>query len=89
MASLLSYNLVRLIPVNCKKTALEVIRESFCYAVRTFGASNSPFACISSSLNKPTPLNLDVSLLKFQDLRLDFARLAYLFNIQLERNVAT
>ncbi|KAL8481586.1 hypothetical protein ACS0TY_027375 [Phlomoides rotata] len=89
MASLLSYYIVRLMPVNFKKTALEVVRESFCYAVRTFGASNSPFACISNSLNKAPTLQLDISWPSFQVSRWNFARLAYLFNIQLERNVAT
>ncbi|KAJ8768376.1 hypothetical protein K2173_021529 [Erythroxylum novogranatense] len=49
----------------------------------------SPFACVSNSLNKPTPLQLDVSLPSFQDIRWSLARLLYLFNIRLERNVAT
>ncbi|KAG9133631.1 hypothetical protein Leryth_019470 [Lithospermum erythrorhizon] len=48
-----------------------------------------PFACMSSSLNKPNPLHLDVSFPSFQDIRWNLARLIYLFNIQLERNVAT
>lgn len=68
---------------------MDVVRESFCYAVRTFGASNLPFACMSNSLSKPTPLQLDVSLPSFQDIRWSCARLVYLLNIQLERNVAT
>ncbi|KAI3469679.1 hypothetical protein Pfo_026342 [Paulownia fortunei] len=89
MASLSSYFLVRLIQLNSKNTAMEVVRELFYYAVRTFGASNSPFACMSNSLSKPTPLQLDVSLPSFQDVRWSVARLVYLFNIQLERNVAT
>ncbi|XP_028054509.1 putative ion channel POLLUX-like 2 isoform X5 [Camellia sinensis] len=48
-----------------------------------------PFACMSSSPDKPTPLRLDVSLPSLQDMGWSFARLLYLFNIQLERNVAT
>ncbi|KAK6161470.1 hypothetical protein DH2020_004851 [Rehmannia glutinosa] len=89
MASLSSYFLVRLIQLYSKNTAVEVVRRSLYYAVRTFGASNSPFACMSNSLSKPTPLQLDVSLPSFQDIRWNVARLVYLFNIQLERNVAT
>jgi hypothetical protein len=55
----------------------------------TFGTTNSPFACVSNSLNKPTPLQLDVSLPSFQDIKWSLSRLLYLFNMQLERNVAT
>ncbi|KAF5931779.1 hypothetical protein HYC85_027950 [Camellia sinensis] len=44
---------------------------------------------MSSSPDKPTPLRLDVSLPSLQDMGWSFARLLYLFNIQLERNVAT
>ncbi|CAA0828279.1 Putative ion channel POLLUX-like 2 [Striga hermonthica] len=62
---------------------------SFYNAVQTFWSSNPPFACLSNSLNKPTPLQLDVSLPSFQDIRWNVSRLVYLFNIQLERNVAT
>lgn len=89
MASLSSYFLIRLIHLSCKKTIFKVVQESFNYAVQTFGVSNSPFACMSNSLSKPTSLQLDVSLPSFQDIRWNVARLIYLFNIQLERNVAT
>ncbi|XP_057771441.1 putative ion channel POLLUX-like 2 isoform X2 [Salvia miltiorrhiza] len=89
MASLSSYFLIRLIHQSYKKKIVEVVQESFRYAVQTFGASNSPFACMSNSLSKPTSLQLDVSLPSFQDIRWNIARLIYLFNIQLERNVAT
>ncbi|CAN6556425.1 unnamed protein product [Malus baccata var. baccata] len=57
--------------------------------IQTFGATTLPFACISKSLNKPVPLRLDVSFPSFQDIRWSFAQLLYLFNIQLEKNVAT
>ncbi|XP_011091105.1 putative ion channel POLLUX-like 2 isoform X1 [Sesamum indicum] len=89
MASLSSYFIVRLIHINSTNAAMNVVQESFHYAVRTFAASSLPFACMSNSLSKPTPLQLDVSLPSFQDVRWSFARLIYLFNIQLERNVAT
>ncbi|KAL1084228.1 hypothetical protein V6Z11_D09G251300 [Gossypium hirsutum] len=55
----------------------------------TSTATSLPFACLSSSVNKPRPLNLDVSLPTIKDLRWNMSRLLYLFNIQLEKNVAT
>lgn len=48
-----------------------------------------PFACASSSLNKPTPLKLDVPVPSLHDIKWSFARFLYLFNIQLEKNIAT
>ncbi|CAH2046577.1 unnamed protein product [Thlaspi arvense] len=48
-----------------------------------------PFACASNSLNKPTPLNLDVSLPSLHDIKWSVARFLYLFNIQVEKNIAT
>ncbi|XP_004495400.1 putative ion channel POLLUX-like 2 isoform X1 [Cicer arietinum] len=56
---------------------------------QTLSGTSLPLACISNALNKPKPLKLDVSLPSFHDIRWSFARLLYLFNIQLERNVAT
>lgn len=87
IASLLSY-LVRFVHLNAKDTMVNVLRELF-YIIRTFAASRSPFACISNSLDKPTPLQLEVSLPSLQDIRWNISRLIYLFNTQLERNVAT
>ncbi|XP_065011801.1 putative ion channel POLLUX-like 1 isoform X4 [Musa acuminata AAA Group] len=51
--------------------------------------STLPFACLSnsSSINKPIPLQLNVSFPSFQELKWSIARLYYLFNIQLERNI--
>ncbi|KAK8471133.1 hypothetical protein PHAVU_003G138460 [Phaseolus vulgaris] len=59
------------------------------YVCQTNIAMSLPLACVSNALNKPKPLNLDVSLPSFHDIRWSLARLLYLFNIQLERNVAT
>ncbi|XP_014514750.1 putative ion channel POLLUX-like 2 [Vigna radiata var. radiata] len=59
------------------------------YLCQTHIATSLPLACVSNALNKPKPLNLDVSLPSFHDIRWSLARLLYLFNIQLERNVAT
>ncbi|CAN1128925.1 Putative ion channel POLLUX-like 2 [Linum perenne] len=53
------------------------------------GGASLPFACMSNSLNKPTPLRLDVSFPSFQDIKWSLARLVYLFHIHLEKNVAT
>ncbi|KAG9451846.1 hypothetical protein H6P81_004750 [Aristolochia fimbriata] len=53
-----------------------------------FASTGSPFACISNSLNKPQPLKLDVSFPSFQDAKWFLSRLLYLFNVQLERNIA-
>ncbi|KAL8048065.1 hypothetical protein ABFX02_07G039500 [Erythranthe guttata] len=89
MASLCSHLVVKLIQLNSMNAVMELVQKSFYHTVRTIGASNLPFACMSNSLGKPTPLQLDVSLPSFQDIRWSFARLVYLFNIQLERNVAT
>ncbi|KAJ8447106.1 hypothetical protein Cgig2_022835 [Carnegiea gigantea] len=57
------------------------------FSIQVFGFRNLPFAC--SSLNKPMLLKLDVSLPSFGDLRWNLARLVYLFNVQVERNVST
>ncbi|KAG4919610.1 hypothetical protein JHK85_057891 [Glycine max] len=59
------------------------------HVFQTCSATSLPFACVSNALNKPKPLNLDVSLPSIHDIRWSLARLLYLFNIQLERNVAT
>ncbi|KAK7243163.1 hypothetical protein RIF29_37951 [Crotalaria pallida] len=57
--------------------------------LQTLSATSLPLACVSNTLNKPRPLRLDVSLPSFRDISWSLARLLYLFNIQLERNVAT
>ncbi|VFQ86358.1 unnamed protein product [Cuscuta campestris] len=58
------------------------------HTVQALGAQSSPFACMSNNLNKPTPLGLDVVFPSLKDIKWSFARLIYLFNIQLEKNVA-
>ncbi|KAM0999188.1 hypothetical protein FF1_005922 [Malus domestica] len=67
----------------------QIIQAKLPSIIQTFGAATLPFACVSNSLNKPVPLRLDVSFPSFQDIRWSFAQLLYLFNIQLEKNVAT
>ncbi|KAF7806981.1 putative ion channel POLLUX-like 2 isoform X1 [Senna tora] len=68
---------------------LKVIQAILPEMVQTLSASSLPLACVSNTLNKPSPLRLDVSLPSFRDIGWSVARLLYLFNIQLERNVAT
>ncbi|KAF0912926.1 hypothetical protein E2562_019494 [Oryza meyeriana var. granulata] len=47
-----------------------------------------PLACISDPMRKPVPLKLDVSFPPLPDIRWSISRLYYLFNSQLERNIA-
>nr|XP_029119498.1 putative ion channel POLLUX-like 2 isoform X4 [Elaeis guineensis]XP_029119499.1 putative ion channel POLLUX-like 2 isoform X4 [Elaeis guineensis] len=55
----------------------------------SFGSSSLPFACVSNSINKPVPLQLDVSFPSFQEIKWSISRFYYLFNMQLERNIGT
>lgn len=80
---------LRLAKLNVVDTFIKIVQERLLCAVQTLGVATLPFACASNSLNKPMPLGLDVSLPSFQDIRWTFHRLLYLFNIQLEKNVAT
>lgn len=83
LAFMTSFSLVRLLEFLSNSVKLDAIQQLL-YLVK-----GSPFACISNSVSKPTPLQLDVSLPPFRDIRWNFSRLIYLFNIQLERNIAT
>lgn len=89
ITSLSSYLLLRFTQVNFVNTFKKIVQGLLPSVIQTFGATGSPFACMSNSLNKPVPLKLDLSLPSLQDVRWSFARLMYLFNMQLERNVAT
>ncbi|XP_072978335.1 putative ion channel POLLUX-like 2 isoform X2 [Typha angustifolia] len=55
----------------------------------SFLRASLPFACVSNSINKPAPLQLDVVFPPFQDIKWNISRLYYLFNMQLERNIGT
>ncbi|KAL1294625.1 hypothetical protein HN51_055399 [Arachis hypogaea] len=83
------YFLLRLMHKESFNPIIKVVRALLPDVLRTLSATRLPLACISNPLNKPKPLKLDVSLPSFEDLRWSLARLLYLFNIQLERNVAT
>lgn len=89
VGTLSSYFLLKLTEVNFGNIFAKMIHDLLPFVVRNFGTTGVPFACMSNSLNKPMPLKLDVSLPSFQDVKWSFARLLYLFNSQLEKNVAT
>ena len=71
------------------KSIGKTVQEIFPCLVQNVGEFSLPFASVSNILNKPTPLQLDVYFPAFHEIKLSFARLIYLFNIQLERNVGT
>uniref|UniRef100_A0ACD5U6H7 Uncharacterized protein n=1 Tax=Avena sativa TaxID=4498 RepID=A0ACD5U6H7_AVESA len=56
------------------------------------GMSNNitslPFACMSDPIRTPVPLKLDVTLPPLPDVKWSISRLYYLFNTQLDRNIA-
>ncbi|KAG7991915.1 hypothetical protein I3843_02G102000 [Carya illinoinensis] len=89
MGSMSLFLLLSLTHLKLANPLVEVVQQILPCIVHTFGVASLPFACVSNSLNKPRPLRLDVSLPSFQDIRWSFARLLYLLNIQLEKNVGT
>ncbi|KAL6185042.1 hypothetical protein ACLB2K_041177 [Fragaria x ananassa] len=80
---------LRLAKLNVLDIFIKIAQERFLCTVQNIGAVTLPFACASNSMNKPLPLGLDVTLPSFQDIKWSFHRLLYLFNVQLEKNVAT
>ncbi|KAI4317932.1 hypothetical protein L6164_025758 [Bauhinia variegata] len=89
MQSIPLYLILRVTHKKFSDLMIKVVQEILPNVLQTLSATSLPLACVSSSLNKPKPLQLDVSLPSFRDIRWSFGRLLYLFNIQLERNVAT
>ncbi|XP_052477037.1 putative ion channel POLLUX-like 2 isoform X1 [Gossypium raimondii] len=87
--TLSSFFLLRLLQLDFINSLIKIVHDIFRHLHQTSTATSLPFACLSSSVNKPRPLNLDVSLPTIKDLRWNMSRLLYLFNIQLEKNVAT
>ncbi|WVZ55579.1 hypothetical protein U9M48_006220, partial [Paspalum notatum var. saurae] len=87
---------------NCNMAA--IISIAFCFLHRILsgrtqlmanflpwmsnGITSLPFACISDPIRKPIPLKLDVTFPPLPDVRWNFSRLYYLFNSQLDRNIA-
>ncbi|XP_021897086.1 putative ion channel POLLUX-like 2 isoform X3 [Carica papaya] len=83
------YLLLRLTQLNVVNTLGKLIQGSLPHLFPYYKATSLSFACTSNSLNKPMPLKLDVSFPSFQDISWNLSRLLYLFNVQLEKNVAT
>ncbi|XP_019428670.1 PREDICTED: putative ion channel POLLUX-like 2 isoform X1 [Lupinus angustifolius] len=84
------YFILRLTPKKFLDLMIKVVQSILPDVLQTLSVTTSmPLACISNALNKPKPLQLDVSLPSFHDISWSLARLLYLFNIQVERNVAT
>ncbi|KAL5068418.1 hypothetical protein RYX36_019305 [Vicia faba] len=83
------YLVLKLTHTKFVDLVINVVQAMVQNVPQTLGGTSLPLACVSNALNKPTPLKLDVSLPSFNDIRWNLARLVYLFNIQLERNVAT
>lgn len=52
------------------------------------GVTSLPFACISDPARKPMPLKLDLTLPPLPNFGWSFSRWYYLFNSQLDRNIA-
>lgn len=89
IAALASCLLVKLIQQDHGKTVIATVKYLLSRVIQSFATTSLPFACISNSLDKPTPLQLDVSMPSLHDIKWGFSRIMYLFNIQLERNVST
>lgn len=88
IASLASYFLYKLKLLNLIGKKMGMIEELSFFVTRTSGAQSFPFACLSKPVNNPVPLQLDVSFPSLKDIKWSLSRLIYLFNIQLEKNVA-
>ncbi|KAL8265765.1 hypothetical protein R6Q59_003109, partial [Mikania micrantha] len=80
--------IVRLMQQHHGKKIISTLQYQLSPVIQSFATTSLPFACISNSLDRPTPLQLDVSLPSLHDIKWNFSRLMYLFNIQLERNVS-
>ncbi|KAF5203985.1 Ion channel pollux [Thalictrum thalictroides] len=84
-----SYYLFRLTILNSVQVLMNTIQNIVPFLFEASMARSLSFACMSNSMNKPVPLQLDLSLPSFQGFRWNAARLLYLINTQLERNIAT
>ncbi|PPD75953.1 hypothetical protein GOBAR_DD27122 [Gossypium barbadense] len=87
--TLSAFFLLRLIQIDFANTLKKMVQDLFPHLFRNLAVRSLPLACISNSLNKPTPLNLNMSLPSVRDIRWNFSRILYLFNIQLDKNIAT
>lgn len=87
--SISSFIFLRRSHMNMASMLLKMVNRLHAFLMQAFESTSLPFASLSGSLNKPTPLNLDVSLPSIGDIQWSLARMIYLFNMQVERNVAT
>ncbi|KAL2941729.1 putative ion channel POLLUX-like 2 [Bienertia sinuspersici] len=87
--SISSFIFLRWSHLNLVSMLLKMRNCLHVFSTQAFSSTSWPFASLSNPLNKPTPLNLDVSLPSIGDLQWSLARMIYLFNMQVERNVAT
>nr|GEV20482.1 putative ion channel POLLUX-like 2 [Tanacetum cinerariifolium] len=69
MAAVASCVLIRSIQQDHGKTLIVALKYLLSGVIQSFAATSLPFACMSNSLNKPTPLRLDVSLPSLQDIK--------------------
>ncbi|KAK4258065.1 hypothetical protein QN277_007571 [Acacia crassicarpa] len=67
---------------------LKFVQAILPYILQTPTATCLPLAYISNTVNKPSFFRLNVSFPSLNDIIWNLARLVYLFNVQLERNVA-
>lgn len=86
---LLLYYILRVTRQLVSHWMLKALQATLADMLQTLAATGSPLACVSNTLNKPSPLRLNVSFPSFNDFSWSLARLIYLFDIQMERNVAT
>ncbi|KAI0493014.1 hypothetical protein KFK09_027290 [Dendrobium nobile] len=89
MRQLISYFISRSAWKNSIFLIMMTVKMVKSSAFQKLGSANLPLACMSNSINKPLPLQLDVSLPSFEDIRWSLSRLYYLFNMQLDRNIGT
>lgn len=66
---------------------LKVFQAVLPNMLETLTATSLPLACVSNTLNKTSYQNVIISA--FENIKWDLARLVYLFDVQLERNVGT
>lgn len=84
-----SYYLFRSAILHSLQALMQIAQDILPLVLQASVTRSLTFACISNSVNKPVPLQLDLSFPPFQGFRWNLARLVYLFNTQLERNIAT
>ncbi|XP_074264231.1 putative ion channel POLLUX-like 2 isoform X2 [Silene latifolia] len=88
-SSLTSFIFLRLTDITMAGSLLKIFCHMQAFSTHAFESTNLSFASLSGSLNKPTPLKLDVTLPSIRDVQWGLSRTIYLFNMQVESNVGT